>query len=154
MTHTLNKVLTYSNKSQPRTGHTRTNHETNTRTQTRKHTRRHTPAQDQPTNQHAPSQPHTHILIRTRSLQQTKRLTDRKGGAQRVGGKGGWSSYAAPAPLTHTLSAILTIGILSSDASGLQAASPASCSSRCGSGLCFASVTSVMKELSLFKTYN
>ena len=38
-------------KSQPRTGHTRTNHETNTRTQTRRHTRRRTPAQtNQPTN--------------------------------------------------------------------------------------------------------
>ena len=43
----------YTTKSQPRTGHTRTNHETNTRTQTR----RRTPAQaNQPTNQ-----PHTHI---------------------------------------------------------------------------------------------
>ena len=37
-------------KSQPRTGHTRTNHETNTRTQIRRHTRRRTPAQtNQPT---------------------------------------------------------------------------------------------------------
>jgi hypothetical protein len=36
-------------------------------------------------------------------------------------------------------------GILSSDASGLQAAPPASCSSRC-SGLCFASVAFVMKK--------
>jgi hypothetical protein len=34
--------------------------------------------------------------------------------------------------------------------SSLQAAPPASCSSRCGSGLCFASVASVMKELTPF----
>ena len=44
-----------SYQSQPRTRHTRTNHETNTRTQTRRHTRTRTPAQtNQPTNQ-----PHT-----------------------------------------------------------------------------------------------
>ena len=42
-------------------------------------------------------------------------------------------------------------GILSSDAYSLQAAPPASCSSRCGSGLCFASVASVMKELTLLQ---
>ena len=42
-------------------------------------------------------------------------------------------------------------GILSSDAYSLQAAPPASCSSRCGSGLCSASVASVMKELTLLQ---
>ena len=48
---------------------------------------------------------------------------------------------------------------LSSDASSLQAmlqaAPPASCSSRCGCGLCycFASVASVMKELPRFKFF-
>ena len=41
------------------------------------------------------------------------------------------------------------IGI-SSDACP-PAAPPASCSSRCGSGLCFASVASVMKELTLLQ---
>ena len=45
-------------------------------------------------------------------------------------------------------------GILSSDAYSLQAAPPASCSSRCGSGLCFASVASVMKELTLLQDQN
>ena len=45
-------------------------------------------------------------------------------------------------------------GILSSDAYSLQAAPPASCSSRCGSGLCFASVASVMKELTLLHRDN
>ena len=45
-------------------------------------------------------------------------------------------------------------GILSSDAYSLQAAPPASCSSRCGSGLCFASVASVMKELTLLQTFD
>ena len=44
-------------------------------------------------------------------------------------------------------------GILSSDAYSLQAAPPASCSSRCGSGLCFASVASVMKELTLLQLF-
>jgi hypothetical protein len=34
---------------------------------------------------------------------------------------------------------------------GRTAAPPASCSSRCGSGLCFASVASVMKELTLLQ---
>ena len=52
-------------KSQPRTGHTRTNHETNTRTQTRRHTRRRTPAQtNQPTShtRNQPTPPVTHTL--------------------------------------------------------------------------------------------
>ena len=54
-THSVQPSFPVLAKSQPRTGHTRTNHETNTRTQTRRHTRRRTPAQtNQPTNQ-----PHT-----------------------------------------------------------------------------------------------
>ena len=54
--------------SQPRTGHTRTNHETNTRTQTRRHTRRRTPAQtkrakrNRKRSEHAHTHPHPRVL--------------------------------------------------------------------------------------------
>ena len=75
-------------------------------------------------------------------------------------GWGGWVRVGAP-----SVSAILRpcnaassqrvlrreTCVLSSDAYSLQAAPPASCSSRCGSGLCFASVASVMKELTLLQ---